>query len=385
LAFANRINEAGDPQILSGPSRRRFLQGAVTSLVSLPNTVSWATAGSQHADQPISRIAFGSCAQQWKPQPIWNAIAAAKPDLFLFLGDAIYGDWDGTNVFIPTPETLKRDWDRLAANPEFRRLRSTVPVMGTWDNHDYGKHDGGAEYKLKEQSKKLILDFLGEPSDSDRRSRPGIFDAKILGPVGKRVQLILLDTRSFKSPCVKDPRIKAEKSALNIRGQYLPNQANDATLLGAAQWSWLEKQLLHKAEIRLIASSTQVVADEKAMEEWGNFPLERQRLFRLITKTRASGVILLSGNVHFAEISATDEGAYTLYDFTSSGMTHSNPEYAVLKNKRRVAGPYVMPNYGLVSIDWDSKSSPVITIRAVGSEGYAAFEKAIPLAGLEIR
>ncbi len=167
LAFTNRINEAGDPQILSGPNRRRFLQGAVTSLVSLPNTVSWATAGSQYADHIISRIAFGSSAKQWKPQPIWNAIAAAKPDLFLFLGDAIYGDWDGTNVFIPTPETLTRDWDSLAANPEFRRFRSTVPVMGTWDNHDYGKHDGGAEYKLKEQSKKLFLDFLGESSDSD--------------------------------------------------------------------------------------------------------------------------------------------------------------------------------------------------------------------------
>ncbi len=46
-----------------------------------------------------------------------------------------------------------------------------------------------------------------------------------------------------------------------------------------------------------------MVADEKAMEEWGNFPLERRRLFEVIEKTGAKFVILLSGNVHFVEIS----------------------------------------------------------------------------------
>ena len=40
----------------------------------------------------VTRIAFGSCAKQWEPQPVWDAVAAAKPDLFLFIGDAIYGD-----------------------------------------------------------------------------------------------------------------------------------------------------------------------------------------------------------------------------------------------------------------------------------------------------
>jgi alkaline phosphatase D len=42
-----------------------------------------------------------------------------------------------------TPETLKRDWDRLAAIPEFKKFRASVPIMATWDNHDYGKYDGG--------------------------------------------------------------------------------------------------------------------------------------------------------------------------------------------------------------------------------------------------
>lgn len=360
-------------------SRRQFMQGAAASLLPLSNATARAQTSSLSDDRLVSRVAFGSCALQWKPQPIWNAVVAGKPDLFLFLGDAIYGDWDGKDVFVPTPKTLRRDWDRLAAIPEFKSFRSKVPILATWDNHDYGKHDGGAEYALKEQSKKLFLDFFGEPSASPRRSRPGIYDAKMLGPEGKRVQIILLDTRTFKGPYIKDSRTKAQKAALNIRGQYLPNTSRDATLLGARQWAWLEEQLRNPAEVRLIASSTQIIADEKAMEEWGNFPLERKRLFDLIASTNAKGVVLLSGNVHYAEISATDEGPYRLYDFTSSGMTHNDPGYATLNNKRRVAGPFTKFNFGIVEIDWDARPTPIVEMKAMGTDGSVAFRKTVSL------
>jgi alkaline phosphatase D len=331
------------------------------------------------SDKPLTRIAFGSCAKQQLPQPIWSAIGAARPDLFLFLGDAIYGDWDGEKVFTPTPETLKRDWDKLAAKPEFQKFRASVPIMATWDNHDYGKHDGGAEFTLKEESKKLFLDFFGEPENSTRRKRPGIYDAKIFGPEGKRLQIILLDTRSFKSPYVKDKRSKEVKAGLNIRGQYLPNTNPKATLLGDEQWAWLEQELRKPANVRLIASSTQVIANEKAMEEWGNFPLERKRLFDLITKTGAKGIVLLSGNVHYAEISVSNLGPYPVHDFTSSGMTHNNPGYATLNNKRRVAGPFTKHNFGLVEIDWNARPAPNIALKAIGADGSLAFQETLSL------
>lgn len=34
------------------------------------------------AQEPLSRIAFGSCANQNKPQPIWGPIVATEPQLF---------------------------------------------------------------------------------------------------------------------------------------------------------------------------------------------------------------------------------------------------------------------------------------------------------------
>ena len=361
---------------------KSFLLGAMlvvnTSLALAGNTLD--------LTKPLQRIAFGSCAMQFLPQPIWNSIGAQNPDLFLFLGDNIYGDFEGKNPLTPTSETLTRDWNLLADQPAFKRFRRKVPIMATWDNHDYGKHNGGAEFKLKELTKTRFLDFFGEPENSKRRLTPGIYDAKIIGPAGKRVQVIMLDTRYFKGPFIKDNRSKEEKAAAGNVGSmanYVPNRDPGVTLLGKQQWRWLEDQLRQPAEIRLIVSSTQVIADQKAMDEWGNYPLERQRLFNLIKNNSARGVILLSGNVHFTEISKTNIDGYELLDFTSSGMTHSNKAYAAANNPYRIAGAYDDPNFGLLEIDWNADSSPEIVMTAMNNNGEVAFSHTVLLGQLD--
>ena len=97
---------------------------------------------------------------QWLDQPIWKSILVNKPDLFLFLGDAIYGDFDGRQAFVLSEECLLRDWSKLASQSGFQKLRKKIPVLATWDNHDYGKHDGGTEFSEKEMSKKVFLEFF---------------------------------------------------------------------------------------------------------------------------------------------------------------------------------------------------------------------------------
>ena len=92
--------------------------------------------------------------------------------------------------------------------------------------------------------------------------------------------------------------------------------------------------------------------------------------------------MLLSGNVHFAEVSRWDDGPYPPYDFTSSGITHVNPKYASVANPYRVAGPYVSLNFGLVEVNWEAEPSPAVTLKAIGSDGSVAFEQQISLASL---
>ena len=350
---------------------------ATVSAIVLTFNAGYSMAGnSSPLVEPLTRIAFGSCAKQFEPQPIWDSISRQSPELFIFLGDNIYGDYDGEKAFTPTAETLRRDWQLLADEPHFREFRKQVPIMATWDNHDFGKHNGGAEFELNQVSQQVFLDFFDEPRESARRSTPGIYDARIIGPEGKRVQIILLDTRYFKGPFIEDERGKAEKAAageVGSMGAYSPNANPGVTLLGETQWGWLERQLKLPAEIRLIVSSTQVVADQKAMDEWGNYPLQRRRLLKLLAGVSGHSIIL-SGNVHFSEISKVEVDGHKIIDFTASGMTHSNPAYAAAKNPYRVAGPYDNLNFGLLEIEWDAKPAPQILLKAMDKDGEPVFQ-----------
>lgn len=363
----------------------RFLTKEAALTAALFFSAAYSTAGDWQplpTTGSVTRIAFGSCAKQWEPQPVWNAVAAVKPDLFLFVGDAIYGDWHGEKPFTPSAESLQADWDKLAAIPEFAAVRTQVPFMATWDNHDYGSHNGGAEFTLKEMTKQQFLNFFGEPDNSIRRETPGIYDAKIFGEQGRRVQVILLDTRFFRGAFKLDALSPRQRKSIGKVGKYLPNSDSSATLLGDAQWQWLEQQLKLPAELRLIVSSTQIIANEKGMDEWGAFPHERQRLFELIETSGASGVLLLSGNVHFSELSKLDVGTYPLYDFTASGMTHVDRNYAAAPNALRVAGPFVEHNIGLIEIDW-LVPDPGLRLTVLGVDGSKGFDYELSLGELQ--
>lgn len=319
----------------------------------------------------IHRIAFGSCAKHWQYQPIWKTVISKKPDLFLYVGDAIYADTDGKTAWQVSEKQLLGEWNRLADKPEFQEVRKLVPFMATWDNHDYGSHAGGSEFTVKRESQEAFLNFFNEPKNSLRRNTEGIYDAKIFGEVGKRVQIILLDTRYFKSKPIKDKRTKEQKKILGIVGNYLPNREKKATLLGVKQWKWLEEEFQNPAELRIIVSSTQIVADQKAMDEWGNYPNERERLLSLIEKEDKAAVLLLSGNVHFSEISTYSFKNKKVLDFTSSGLTHIDSKYADIENDYRFKGPFIDLNFGLVEIDWDTNT---IILKAVGLDGKSAYE-----------
>jgi alkaline phosphatase D len=332
-------------------------------------------------NETITRIALGSCAFQWDEQLIWDAVIAAEPDLFLYTGDAIYGDFDGEKVYDVTRESLLREWGVLAAVPSFQRLAASVPVLAVWDNHDYGRAEGGDEFALKDVSKEIFLDFFGYPADAPARDHSGVYHEKVFGPEGRRVQVIMLDTRYNKGPYVLAQRREGVGGSL---GKFAPQTDTTATLLGQEQWAWLEEQLSEPAELRFMVSSTQIVADQKGMDEWGNYPHERRRLFDIIESTGAEGVVLLSGNVHLTEVSRSDEGPYPLYDFTASGLTHVNEEYASVENPYRVAGPFVDLNFGLVAIDWEAKPGPILTLEAIDINGTPAFEYQIPLDSLQI-
>ena len=44
-----------------------------------------------------------------------------------------------------------------------------------WDDHDYGKNDGGGSYRFKEYAQNLYIDFWDIPANDPRANREGIY------------------------------------------------------------------------------------------------------------------------------------------------------------------------------------------------------------------
>ena len=298
----------------------------------------------QEPPEPIQvRIAFGSCAHEDHPQPMLKIAADYEPDVFIYLGDNIYGDTRNM-------DTLKAKYARLGAKAEFQNLIENTIVYSVWDDHDYGENDAGRHYPYKEASKEIFMDFWKVPADSDRRKHEGIYGVEYFEKDDLKVQFLLLDTRTFRDELIH----RAEEDTLRgFKNDYIPNQQPDSTFLGPAQWAWLEGQFKQPADVRIIASSNQFSHEYNGWESWTNVPHEQQRMLKLIQKTKANGVVFISGDVHWGEISKMEvEGGYPIYDVTSSGITET---WDVIEaNNHRISTVIPQNNIGLIEIVKDS-------------------------------
>jgi alkaline phosphatase D len=310
----------------------------------------------------VTHFCFASCGRENKPEPILNTIAAQKPQFFLFLGDNIYGDTEDMRV-------MRVKYQNLACKEEFQNLYNSCPVLAIWDDHDFGHNDSGIDYPKKEESKEVFMDFWHEPMNSPRRSHAGLYISYYYGDSAHRVQLILLDNRTFRTPLIESDR------------GYEENFDPQATMIGAQQWQWLHDELLKPARVRIIASSTQFSAAHNYWEAWANFPLEMKKMFDVIRDTRAEGVVFLSGDTHFAELSMRNEpGLYPIYDLTASSI--NQPQQGAPSNAQREIGPYLQENFGTVDINW-ADSVPDIHLMVQDIHGAIQISKHVPLSELK--
>lgn len=335
-------------------------------------------------DRLPSRIAFGSCARQDKPQPIWEVVNELAPDLFIFLGDNIYGDTE--NML-----ELRAKYAQLGRQPGFRRLCERTPVLATWDDHDYGANDAGREYPMKQQSRQIFCDFWGEPAASLRRTRDGIYDAVRFSDGRRALQVLLPDLRFNRTPIrpldlggrsYKDWAAEQERAGGNVPGPYEREPDSAATMLGEAQWQWLEQSLAEPADLRILASSLQVVADFPGWEAWINYAGDHQRLLQAIGRARANGLFCISGDTHYGELSRLDLNApYPLWDLTSSGLTEVWP--VTPPNSRRIGEVLREINFGWLEIDWQSVT-PSVRMQVRDARGDIRAEQQLSAAELRV-
>jgi alkaline phosphatase D len=260
----------------------------------------------------VTRLAFGSCNKHDAPQAYWARVAQRRPDVWVWLGDVVYADVPVLlKLRLPaSAERLKAHWDGQLASAHYRAFSAATPVLGIYDDHDYGQNDGDKRYNATARalSQQFLWDFVGEPAGSPRRAQEGVYQHYVLGAAPRRVHLILLDGRTNRDP--------------------YDDAAGRQDMLGAAQWAWLEAVLRDTdAEVTVIGSGVQVLSrgDPWIAEMWYKLPESQAKLLALLAKTGVQGAFFLSGDVHFAELNRQlcPPVGYPLYDLTSSGLTHS--------------------------------------------------------------
>ena len=302
-------------------------------------------------NEPLTKIAFGSCNRQNSPQPIWPVIQKARPDLWIWSGDCVYVDSANKDVII-------RKFDLQYNNANYKTFRKKIPIIGTWDDHDFGENNSGRWFQSKEFTQEKFLDFLDEPIDSQRRQQEGVYTSYTFGPAGKQLKILLLDNRYHAD---------------------IPGPEGD--LLGDAQWGWLEKDLANsQSQIHLIVSGTQILHEEHRYEKWANFPRSRYRLLQLVKESRAPGVIFISGDRHIHEIALKDdsETPYPLYEVTSSGLTHSYSSFPGEPNKYRLGKVFPEKGFGMMEIDW-ARETPSVHLQIRDERNEVRREVTIPL------
>lgn len=303
-------------------------------------------------------IAFGSCSREFDTLQMWDNVLSHQPVVWIWMGDNIYGDTYDMDVMAKKYVTQKE-------RPSYQKLINSTKIYGAWDDHDYGINDGGKEYRMKKESKKLMLEFLDVPKTNSVWQREGTYQSYNLDANGKKVKLILLDTRYFRDSLERN---------LNPPPNYTPNYTG--SVLGEEQWKWFEVELTGSdADIHLIGSSIQVIPDGHAFEKWGNFPEERKRFFDLLARTKPARPLILSGDRHIAEFSKIelDDLPYPVYEFTSSGLTHTWKSPWPEENEHRIGELIIAKNFGLIELD--SKGNDIqLTLKVMGEENQLLVE-----------
>lgn len=311
----------------------------------------------------VQTIALGSCNDQDDPQTMWAHILQNKPDLWIWLGDNIYADTEDM-------DEMWQMYQQQKTSPQYARFISQVPVVGIWDDHDYGVNDGGKNYPEKAASRDLMLKFLDVPKDKPVWQREGGYQSWTFGQGDKKVKVLLLDARYFRDELKKAPTGSKNRYQVSEEGDFL----------GQAQWQWLQQELQNSdARLHLIGCGIQMIPEDHGWEKWANFPQARQRLFKTIANSGAEGVIMLSGDRHIAELSRYQPAGmgYPVYELTSSGLTHTWSEAWEENNRHRVGELIIKKNFGVMNIDWQAEPMAVtFEVRGEGNELYLQ-EKAV--------
>ena len=269
---------------------------------------------------------------------IFESIFEKDPDIFIWLGDAVYlrePDWTSWTGIL-------QRWTHGRSLPHLRGLLATTPNYAIWDDHDFGPNNSGWDFWNKDLTTKAFTLFNGNPS-AGLPTLPGIFTFFNYGDVN----FYLMDNRYYRDGEEHHKAFDREKD-----------------LLGKEQVDWLISSMKYRqvqstdgwspsypANFNIVCLGNTVIADNGSGDGYQLYDEEWQYLVDRIMAEGIDGVVFLSGDVHYSEVSILeltgggDPGKpgkagvkgkpYRFVEFTSSPLT-SGTFYGPEKSETRL-------------------------------------------------
>lgn len=312
-------------------------------------------------DPPPYKLAMGSCAYINEPEydrpgraygghyGIFDAIADQQPDLMLWLGDNVYlrePDWGSRSGFL-------HRYTHTRSTPEMQRLFRSTAHAAIWDDHDFGPNDGDASFVGAALARETFDLFWPNPTNGV----PGVEGITTMFSYYD-ADFFLMDDRTFRVP------------AKVVTGE--------PAMLGATQLDWLIRALKYSsATFKFVAVGSQVLNTGAVYENLSTMPKERAELLRRIEEEGIKGVIFLTGDRHFTELSALNlKDGRTLYDLTTSPLT-SGPYTPTETNTLRVEGTVVGErNFSTIEVS-GAKGARSLCIRVFDGTGKQLWTRTI--------
>lgn len=271
---------------------------------------------------------------------IYKTMQKTQAAFMLWLGDTVYFINDDDK------ERKVRRNIKYRQQSKLNDFLTSKPQIAMWDDHDYGPNNADGNYEDKEASLAVFNQFWVNPKSIMK-------DGSYFKISHEDVDFFILDNRSYST----EP------------------YANNATILGDKQKSWLKRNLKKsKATFKIICSGNQFIADYLSDKTFALYPKERTEIFNYLEKNKIEGVLFLTGDRHHSEMMKKEvEGLYTMYEFSSSPITSwTNKKINSMRfNKnQRIEGTLVNKrNFGKMSfIGAENKRKCIIeTIDAKGN------------------
>ncbi|MCS6935571.1 MAG: alkaline phosphatase family protein [Chitinophagales bacterium] len=268
-----------------------------------------------------------------------------KPDFMVWLGDNVYyfyqKDWQNyEGMFRRQMKTRK------VFNKFYRNFLGNQPNYAIWDDHDYGPNDSNRNFALKDTSLLVFRGFWPNVYPENENLRGNYFSFRKYD-----CEFFMLDGRYYRAP----------------QG----DTAGD--FLGEQQLTWLKSKLLSSdATFKFICLGTQVLNNNPFGESYCEYPRERNDLLDFIAKNNVRGVIFLTGDKHYSEVSKMEWKGYPFYDITCSPLTAPplpRRIFGAYHNDYRITGTdYPFRNFGRIIIS-GPKGNRTCTFQIFGRSG----------------